>query len=246
MKTKTLEISGKKLRMTTEFQPIIRLSGNKIFRYEALARFFNAEGFLIPTQQIIDEIEQLGAIREVTNFIFDTVCHLIKLKHDLTISFNLSHLLINDGEYLSRLYQQCLLNDVQPQSIEIEISEKITKAQLIESLPFLKQAKEYGFMISLDDFGAGNLQVDSLKLFNFDTIKIDRSIIDGIAEDEKKLSTLQDFIDQLISTDVTIICEGVERSSDLALLNQYSPIGIQGYIFYRPLTFTQLRLLEGF
>ncbi|AMO49225.1 Diguanylate phosphodiesterase [Enterobacter sp. FY-07] len=246
MKSKNLDISGKQLRMTVEFQPIIRLSGNKIFRYEAIARFFNADGFLIPAQQSIAAIEQSGAIREVTNFIFESICHLIKLKRDLTISFTLSHLLINDREYLAWLYQQCLHKGVLPQNIEIEISQKTTQAQFIESLPFLKQAKEYGFMISLGDFSAENLQVDSLALFNFDTIKIDRSIIEGIAESEKKLSTLQVVISQLMSTGVTLICEGVKKSSDLSLLNHYSPDGIHGYIFHRPLTFTQIRLLEGF
>lgn len=246
MNTTTLNIDGRILRLTAEFQPIIHLPQNKIFRYEALARFYNSEGVLASTQQTIDKIEECKAIDKVTDFMFDVVCQVIKNKSSMTISFNLSHLLFNNSAYLETLYQKCLMHEVNPQNIEIEISEKTTRQQLIDGIPFLNQAKKYGFMISLDDFGAGNLQIDSLSLFDFDTIKIDRSIIDGIGKEETKSQKLKILLNKLIPLGVNIICEGVEKATDLNRLNKYHPIGIQGYIFYRPLTFSQLRLLEGF
>ncbi|MEH2922468.1 EAL domain-containing protein [Samsonia erythrinae] len=241
-----LNIDGKILRLTAEFQPIIRLPQNRIFRYEALARFYTTEGTLAHTQKTIDEIEKLNAIDKVTDFIFDEICNIIKIKKSLSISFNLSHLLFNDIAYLDKIYKKCLTHNIDPQNIEIEISEKITQQQLTDGLAFLKKVKEYGFMVSLDDFGTGNLQIDSLNLFKFDTIKIDRSMVDGIGEEEQKSHRLKILLNKLVPLGVSIICEGVEKAADLNQLSKFHYIGIQGYIFYRPLRLNQLKLLEGF
>ncbi|WP_252320254.1 MULTISPECIES: EAL domain-containing protein [Symbiopectobacterium] len=90
------------------------------------------------------------------------------------------------------------------------------------------------------------MKTDSLSLFNFDTIKIDRSIVNGIGTDPSKLERMQKLLHVLIPLGVNIICEGVEKAADLNKLKRYLPIFIQGYIFYRPLTLNQLNLLENF
>lgn len=246
MNTIMLYVNGKRIWLKAEYQPIIHLPENRIFRYETLARFYHSNGELIPTPQMIEEIEACGLIYPVTDFIFDVVCRLIKRKETLSISFNLSPFIFNDIAYLDKLHQICSIYGVSPQSIEIELSEKITQQQLLEGAAFLSKAKNYGFMISLDDFGAGCLKTDSLALFNFDTIKIDRSIVSGIGSDQNKLEKMQQLLHILIPLGVNIICEGVEKAAELNQLKRYLPIFIQGYIFYRPLTFNQLKLLEDF
>ncbi len=246
MNTTLLYVNGKRIWLKAEYQPIIHLPENRIFRYETLARFYTSNGELIPTQSMIEEIEACGLINQVTDFIFDLVCRLIYCKKTLSISFNLSPLIFNNIDYLDKLHQICLLYEVNPSNIEIELSEKITQKQLMEGVTFLKKAKAYGFMISLDDFGAGCLKTDSLSLFNFDTIKIDRSIVNGIGADPSKLERMQKLLHVLIPLGVNIICEGVEKAADLNQLKRYLPIFIQGYIFYRPLTLNQLKLLENF
>lgn len=232
--------------MSAEFQPIIHLSENKIFRYEALARFYNEEGLQLSTLETIKIIEECGLIHEVTDFIFDYICSLLKNKNSMTFSFNLSPMLLRDAGYIQKLQQQCARHNIPTSSIDIEISERVTRQQLIEGLPVLHAARSCGFTLSLDDFGAGNLQADSLGIFNFDTIKIDRSIITDIGTDAGKLLRLQTIITRLIPPGVKIICEGVEKKADLNQLKKYNQIAIQGYIFYRPLTINQLKLLEDF
>lgn len=232
--------------MTAAFQPIVNLRDQKIERYEALARFKNESGLSIPTQSVIDASESDGSVGEITDFIFKLICSLIAKKPDLKLSFNFSHSLLSDLSYPEKFYHQCLTHNVNPQNIEIEISEKVTEYQLIHSEQFLKKAKSYGFSISLDDFGAGNIQVDGLARFNFDTIKIDRSIVNGIGNDQVKRRYLQTILSKMLHLNLSVICEGVEKKADLNLLKQYKDIGVQGYIFYYPLTINQLRLLEDF
>ena len=246
MITKEITILGNKRRLTAEFQPIIHLSRNTIFRYEALARFYNEDGLLLSTLEAIKATEASGAIHEVTDFVFDYICQLLKKKAQLSFSFNLSPVLLNDLAYIKKLHQKCLERDIEPRRIDIEISERVTHQQLIAGRPFLTYAKSCGFTVSLDDFGAGNLSRDSLDVFGFDTIKIDRSMIAGIGSDAGRWSRLQSVMATLQPLGVNIVCEGVEKQADLEQLKRYREIAIQGYIFYRPLTFSQLKLLEDF
>lgn len=246
MESSVFNFNNTKFHMTAEFQPIVSLRDQKIVRYEALARFKNEEGMTVSTQKVIDSAERQGSVAVITDFIFKLICHLIVKKTDLKVAFNFSHCLLSDPDYPEKFYQQCLQQGINPRNIEIEISEKVTKEQLIHGQAFLKKAKEYGFSISLDDFGAGNIEIDSLALFNFDTIKIDRSIVDGIGHDQAKRNALQKILQNILHLNLHVICEGVEKKADLNLLKKYKDIGIQGYIFYYPLTIRQLKLLEDF
>lgn len=246
METRIFEFNEKKFHMTAAFQPIVSLHEQRIDQYEALARFKNEEGMPISTQKIIDSAEKAGTVSTITDFIFKLICSLIAKKRNLKVSFNFSHHLLNDTNYPEKFYLECATQGVDPQNIEIEISEKVTKDQLLHCERFLKKAKEYGFSISLDDFGAGNIKLESLGLFNFDTIKIDRSIVDGIGQNEVKRKSLHNILTSILQLDVNIICEGVEKKADLNLLKKYKNIGVQGYIFYYPLTIKQLKLLEEF
>jgi EAL domain-containing protein (putative c-di-GMP-specific phosphodiesterase class I) len=232
--------------MTAAFQPIVNLRDQKIERYEALARFKNENGLSIPTQSVIDASESYGSVGEITDFIFKLICILIAKKPDLKLSFNFSHSLLSDLSYPEKFYHQCLAHNVNPQNIEIEISEKVTEYQLMHSEQFLKQAKNYGFSVSLDDFGAGNIQVDGLARFSFDTVKIDRSIVNGIGHDPVKRRFLHTILSKMLHLNLSVICEGVEKKADLNVLKKYKDIGVQGYIFYYPLTINQLKLLEDF
>lgn len=246
MESRLFEFNEKKFHMTAAFQPIVSLRDQKIDQYEALARFKNEDGTPVSTQKIIDSAEKAGAISTITDFIFKLICSLIAKKINLKVSFNCSHHLLNDTNYPEKFYLECACQGVNPKNIEIEISEKVTKDQLLQCERFLKKAKEYGFSISLDDFGAGNIQLESLGLFNFDTIKIDRSIVDGIGYDRYKRQRLHTTLTEILKLNVNVICEGVEKMADLNFLKKYKGVGIQGYIFYYPLTIPQLRVMEDF
>ncbi|SCC52201.1 EAL domain-containing protein [Kosakonia oryziphila] len=245
MNITTLEIAGKKLSVNAEFNPVMHLSGKNIFRYEVLAKIYNAKDRWLPVEQSFDILER-ETIKAVSDFLFETVCELLKMKEGITVSFKLPAQLMNDMAYLASLYQRCGHHHIAPQRIEIEIGKWLTDTPHRDCQAFLEQARTYGFMLLLDNFGSLDESADSLRLFRFDTIKLARTLIYGIATSPAKLSTLHNLIDKVIPPGTHVICEGVERSSDLALLSRYSHIGIEGYIFSRPLTFSQLRLLEGF
>ena len=246
MESRNFYFNNMSFTMTAAFQPIVSLRDQKVDRYEVLVRFKNEDGLSVSTQKVIDHAEQNGSISVITDFIFTLICSLIEKNKDLKVSFNFSHSLLNNNDYPEKFYHQCNQHGINPGNIEIEMSEKVTKEQLEHGQRFLKKAKDYGFAISLDDFGAGNITIDSLAIFNFDTIKIDRSIVDGIGHDRHKRSVLEKILQDILHLNMHIICEGVEKSADLNILKKYKDIGVQGYIFYYPLTLSQLKLLEDF
>ncbi|MGP3594149.1 EAL domain-containing protein [Vagococcus sp. WN89Y] len=228
--------------MSVEFRPVIQFSGKKIFRYEAMAKFFNAEGIQTPTQQTLYELAQRGLINDAIAFLFDTVCDLLIRKASLAIDLNLSQLLVNSFDQLDMLYKKCQQSGVQ--QCRIELSGQFNQDQLISNLPFLKQAKHYGFMTALDDAGNGHFPDESLQLFRFDTIKLAHASLECMAMDTVKFYRLQKVIKRFIASGASVICAGVKKSSDLPLLNKYHHIGMQGYLFHRTLSFSQLQLLE--
>ncbi|MGY5957323.1 EAL domain-containing protein [Kosakonia sp. BK9b] len=245
MEIQTLEFTGKKMQMTAEFQPIIQLSGNKILRYEVLARFFNAEGFLIPAQQITPELTHPQTLFQVCDFIIASACNLLKLKSALVISFKLPAQLMGNMEYLAGIYKRSLQNNVAPQNLEITISEKILKAPLINYVTYLRQAKEYGFLLALDEAKPGAIPASTLSQLSFDTIHLDRAMIENIHQDAATFTALRRCIGPLISAGITVFCTGIAKSADLHFLQKHPSPGIQGYALSRPLTYSQLRLLEG-
>jgi len=242
MKNIILEIENNQLHMSVEFRPVIQFSGNKISRYEAMAIFFNNEGFQTPTQQTFYELEQRGLLNKAIDFLFDAVCDLLTRKASLAIALNFSLMPVNNLVQLESLYKKCQQKGVQTQ--RIELGGQFNQAQLISSLPFLHQAKLYGFLTALDHAGNESFPHETLQLFRFDTIKLAHGSLERIAMDTVKFYRLQRIIRNFIASGASVICAGVKKSSDLPLLNKYHHIGMQGYLFHRTLSFSQLQLLE--
>lgn len=242
MKNIIVEIDNTRLLMSVEFRPIIQFSGNKILRYEVMARFFNIEGFQASTQQSFYELEQRGLINGAIDFLFDTLCNLLTRKESLAIALNVSQLWLSNSDRLDILYKKCRQTGVHPG--RIELSGQFIQNELHSSLPFLQQAKEYGFLTALDDAGHGAMPDDRWQLFNFDTIKFSHASLERIAMDTVKFYRLQKAIGNVIASGTSVICDGIKSSADLPSLNKYHHIGLQGYHFHRTLTLSQLQLLE--
>lgn len=155
MKSIIVEIADKKILVTAEFRPIIDFTGKNILCYQVIARFFEANDTPDLPYPITAHIQDPVLVNHIADFIFDTLCQLAKKKETLCFSFTLPQQRLNDRDYLATLHHQCVSNDVRPERIEIAISKQITRHQLLASLPFLNQAKAYGFMLSLENASDG-------------------------------------------------------------------------------------------
>jgi FOG: EAL domain len=141
----TVIISGEEFSVSTAFQPVYSLSSQKIYKYESLGRLENIAGDGVAATDIAESAANRAVIRQVTEIIFNLTCSLLIRKNELRASFHFPKSLFGDEEFLAKMHGRCEILGIQPEQIEIELSEEIAAAQLIENLSFLLLARRYGF-----------------------------------------------------------------------------------------------------
>ena len=122
--------------------------------------------------------------------------------------------------------------------IEIELTE-YSKIDDFE-ISCLKKIKEYGFKISLDDFGSGFSSVDYMKNELFDYIKLDQSWISLVREHPNKVGMLKHLVNFLRLTQAKIVLEGVEFKQDIAIVAEILPDEVQGYLYGKPMSLSEI------
>lgn len=231
-------ISGEEFFVSTTFQPVYLLSSQKIYKYESLGRLENIAGDGVAATDIAESTANQTVIRQVTEIIFNLTCSLLIRKNELRASFHFPKSLLADEEFLAKMHSRCEILSIAPAQIEIELSKEISTAQLVDNLDFLLLARRYGFKIALDTINMEEFPLEALSSFDFDTVKIDKELINETGK-------CHSLIECCRRSGAEIICEGRNQEFNLAKLREYNNIGFQGYVYSRPLSMNQVRLLEG-
>ncbi|MCG8155714.1 EAL domain-containing protein [Brenneria goodwinii] len=227
---------GKYCIHRTVYQPVMSLHSGMVYKLEALSRFFNSQGEALPVFDVIKGLENTGGIKAATHLVIDSIVNFLVKLNDKKVSFNLSHLLLGDYETIDYLISKCLKYSLYSRNVEVEINENITPEDLIIHLNFLDYIKDCGLQIALDDFGIGMLQEKDLKNYKFDTIKIDRDIVNGIGKSRIKYERFLQILFFCLDSASEVICEGIEDIEDLKMIPCCEKIGIQGFVFSGPLS----------
>lgn len=122
--------------------------------------------------------------------------------------------------------------------LEIEITESVLMNSFEHNLKLINQMKELGCSIALDDFGTGYSSFNYLTQIPIDTLKIDKSFIDGICSNEKDRCIADSIIDLAHKMDISVVAEGVEDNEQLQILQNQFCDTLQGYLFSKPLNST--------
>ncbi len=220
------------------YQPIVNLCKNEIKGAEALIRWENDRIGVVPPDQFIPIAEETGLIIPIGEWVLKTALLQLKEWHengleDLSMSVNLSIRQFYQPNLLSMIREAIELAKVEPRFLTIEITESMTmdveKASVI-----LRELKKLGVGISIDDFGTGYSSLSYLKRFPIDHLKIDRCFVRDIAENKSDENIATTIILMAHNLGLSVIAEGVETESQLALLRQHRCNEAQGYHFSRP------------
>jgi EAL domain-containing protein (putative c-di-GMP-specific phosphodiesterase class I) len=229
------------------YQPKIDMSTGKIVGAEALARWINKDGLLIGPDKFIDiseETNQIVAIsRQITEKVLFDMQQWKKLNCAFPVSINVSVRQFANANYFSELLALVKEYNISPKSLDLEITEQLFLGDLVIAKSRLDELRHAGFKVVLDDFGTGYSSMSYLSDLTIDTLKIDKSFIDGLAKDSKALAIIKAIISLSRDLGCEIIAEGVESEEQKnELLGLHCNIA-QGYYFYRPMPEEELTVL---
>lgn len=227
------------------YQPQQSIRTGKITGFEALMRI-NSDlvGFISPAE-FIPIAEDSGAIIALGEWALYEACRynqsLINQGFGpFKVSVNVSTKQLRDNHIVEVIKSIPSVTGMDLSNLEIEITESVLMNSIDHNLKLINEIKSLGVTIALDDFGTGYSSFNYLTQIPIDTLKIDKSFIDGICENEKDKCIADSIINLAHKMDISVVAEGVEINEQLAILESQECDILQGYIFSRPLSDSQL------
>lgn len=235
-------------RFEVWYQPKYSAQEEKVIGAEALVRWRRRDGKVLSPGLFIPLFEKNGNIAVLDEYIFRKVCEQQKRwleegRRVVPVSVNISRVSLYFGNIVER-YESILRSyELDSKYVQLEITESATvdKAGIGELIERFHQA---GFVMLLDDFGSGYSSLASLNTMHFDTLKLDKSLIDYIG-DEKGEKLLKYITKLGQSLGLQITAEGVETEKQLVFMRNLKCDDIQGYYFSKPLALAEYEPLLG-
>lgn len=221
------------------YQPIIEVSTNRVDTTEALLRWTNPLYKTMSPLVMISIAEQSGLIFEIGEWVLREACLQNKRWQDkgytpIAISVNVSATQLEQRNFVEMVAG--ILSDVkmEPKYLELEITETNVMDGVEEKLIKIKELKDMGVRISIDDFGTGYSSLSYFTQFPIDTLKIDRSFIMNMLEDDNSKMLVNTIINMAKSIKIDTTAEGVETIGQLEYLKERGCNKIQGYYYSKP------------
>jgi len=231
-------ISAKEFRL--HYQPKVDLTTGKIVSAEALIRWHQADLGEVPPDEFIPFAEETGLIIEIDRWVFNQVCLQVKSWQAdgipvPPIAINISAETFeqkNLDDYIGDILSQY---GVQESQIVLEITETASMRNIEKNIETMQQLKKRGFNLSIDDFGSGYSNLNYLRKFPVNSIKIDRCFVSGLPENPMDLAIIKAVITMGHSLGMRIIAEGVETEAQMKLLAAHQCDEMQGFYFSKPI-----------
>jgi EAL domain-containing protein (putative c-di-GMP-specific phosphodiesterase class I) len=222
------------------YQPQVDIQMNRIAGVEALIRWHDAELGQVNPASFIPVAEENGLIGPIGQWVLERACVQARLWQrvlpELRMSVNVSPLQIARGDFRQVVRRALAIADLPPRSLELEITESVLVAP--GATEVLKDLRELGVAIAIDDFGAGYSSLSYLRTFHADRLKIDMSFVRGISVNRKDEAIITAILAMGRSLGLSVVAEGVETTAQLTFLVDRACDFVQGYYFAKPMPAT--------
>ncbi|WP_320008997.1 EAL domain-containing protein [Maridesulfovibrio sp.] len=224
------------------FQPIVNISTLLVEGFEALLRWEHPEEGLIMPDSFIPVAEESGLIIPLGNKVVEMACAQAKeweaVKSSITpfISFNVSVHQLRQIDFATRVTDTIKAYDIDPYLLKVEITESGVMDDAETSLRLLHALRKEKLRLQIDDFGTGYSSLSYLRRIPADNLKIDRSFVDGMENDEEKLAIVKTIITLADSLGMDVVAEGIETVEQLKQLRKLGCKYGQGFLFNKPMS----------
>ena len=231
----------KENQLVLYFQPIVDIKQNKITSCEALIRWNHPVRGLIMPNDFIPYAERSNLIVNIGDWVVDNVCQNISKLSLLIedVAINISPAQFIQQDFIEKLLKTIKLYNIPPSFIKLELTESVAINNLNDTIEKMTELKSYGFKISMDDFGTGYSSLSYLKNLPFDIIKIDKSFILDVLQNEKNASLVKMILAISKQLNFKVIAEGVETYEQVKFLKDIECDYYQGYYKSKPLLLEQ-------
>ena len=244
---KELKEAIQREQFTLMFQPKVSLFDYGITGVETLIRWEHPDKGMITPDRFIPVAEETGQILEIGDWVLEQSCRQISslirnnvLPTSAKVAVNLSAKQFADPDLAQRIRNVIEISQLPPECLELEITESTLMDDVESAIGIMQEIKKTGVSIAIDDFGTGYSSLAYIKRFPIDVLKVDRSFVMDIPEDQNDMAITAAVIAMAHKLSLEVVAEGVETQEQLHFLRRNNCDEGQGYLFSRPLSLGQL------
>ncbi len=241
-----LTLAVRNEELTVQYQPKVSCADGRIRGVEALARWPRLESGK-RTGDFITLAEEIGLIAEIDRFVLrralKEVGDLIRRHPDIVLAVNVTAAEIEDPQFIKEVVQAVRKAQFPPARLELEITESVAMRDPYRVCERISLLRQLGIRFAIDDFGAGYSNLATMARLPFDTLKLDRSLVSGVAQDVEKQSIVRIAIRLAKELGFETVAEGVECQEDLHFVAENGATMAQGFALSPALPLDELSAL---
>jgi diguanylate cyclase (GGDEF)-like protein/PAS domain S-box-containing protein len=228
------------------YQPVIDLVTGDVLAVEALVRWQHPTRGLLPPAEFIPAAEETGRIVEIGSWVLAEACRQAACWQQEfggtppRVSVNVSTRQVRRPELLEAVDAALAGSGLRPSALVLEITESVLARRREEMTSILEDVTDRGVLLALDDFGTGYSSLSLLQGLPVHVLKIDRSFVQSIGQDGPRSAFVRAIVELAQALKLTVVAEGIEEASQVAVLRQLGCRVGQGFHFARPLAAAEL------
>lgn len=224
------------------YQPIVCLESGQVKGFEALVRWEHPQYGVVRPDEFIPVAEETGMIVEIGYWVLQSACRQLATWRNtlpcesLFMNVNSSRKELTAPGFVNRVEQTLAWFELPPGVVKLEITESAIMSHYQELMPIMRQLRDMGIPLCMDDFGTGHSSLSCLHTFPVDVLKIDRAFIRYMGQGIDYTAIVQAVVTLAQTLKMTVVAEGIETEDHLAQLQALEADLAQGYYFSKPMT----------
>ncbi len=225
------------------FQPQVALHTFEVTGLEALLRWRKSDGRIATATEFIHIAEKTGLIHDLTDWVLRSATSTVAAWraqgwHHACVAINVSPPQFFERNFVEQVARALDVTGLPASALELELTETVFQTG-VTTIDSLRQLRDLGVSIALDDFGIGYSSLTSLEQLPINRVKLDRMLVEGIDTNPRSAAIVRSIVALCHGLGLQVVAEGVERPAQLELLSHCGPLGVQGYLLAYPVEASQ-------